>query len=100
MPKPHTVALNLPVVELLATHGADELYLGTYEDNRFDSEDVVAALARFKRNLEAAEKEITGRNSDRALKSRSGADALPYTYLIHRFKEGKPNSGILNSISI
>ncbi|CAM6126501.1 unnamed protein product [Calypogeia fissa] len=88
-------------IELLATHSADEVYIGTQNSPDWTADPrTKAAFQEFSERIAAVEENIMKRNEDPALVNRTGPAKLPYTLLVPSSTSGMTGRGVPNSVSI
>lgn len=97
--------LGVSLIEMLSRHSTDEVYLGQRESKWTADSRGVEAFERFTAELTGIERNITERNSDLALRNRTGLVQMPYTLLYPNTSDdsrtgGLNVKGIPNSISI
>lgn len=97
--------LGVSLIEMLSRHSTDEVYLGQRESKWSADSRGVEAFEQFTAELKGIERKITERNSDLALRNRTGPVQMPYTLLYPNTSDdsrtgGLNVKGIPNSISI
>ncbi|KAF7845018.1 putative linoleate 9S-lipoxygenase 5 [Senna tora] len=91
----------LPVIEILAEHSYDELYIGQRDNPNWTCDrECLEAFENFGRRLKQIENNIKRRNSNARLKNRYGPVQMHYTLLSPYSKAGITGKGIPNSISM
>ncbi|EFJ17612.1 lipoxygenase [Selaginella moellendorffii] len=91
----------MTTIEILATHSADEEYLGQrIIQNWTNNQAAQSAFTKFSEKLKAVEELIQTRNKDTKLKNRTGPVQIPYTLLFPSSGPGLTGRGIPNSTSI
>ena len=87
-------------IDTLATHSADEQYLGERPNEWTADPAALAAAREFAAEVRRAEEEIERRNADPARRNRCGAGVLPYELMAPSSGPGITCRGVPNSVTI